>query len=1143
MDPFAKVSSAAHSGAYGINNIPEPSLANLRAGNYKKGRCEIHGLRVAIETPQGQRRSGKEDGKPWSVICQAHYGYIEKTRGADGDELDVYIGPWPESGMAYVVNQAKPDGSGFDEHKILMAFPDSDSAVIAYRNSYEKPGPTEMGIVPCTIDQLKWWLKFGNHAIPLTSDQLPYDGTATMNDVTWDSAANPVNMTLPQLLYAMRRDDAGDHLLLDSVTLTDVLEASDGEAVLDALVVPLNRLERKMGQMQVIMRAASKAVRPGILQITPPFKQRGTANVAAIFEMDDGQTVTAYFHNPDATPNKLTPDDEMVSWKWMLNKKDVTIVVAPERGQELNPREVARRIMRLVEANSARFQATNTRRTERMAGIEASKASVAAKQAELDALGTEIATLEEQVEAKRAEGAAQKWTDPVEVQLVYGGTLHVSKSQLADPSIARLNVLFPDGTARIIGGNPETIARSQIESAAPAVLQQGAGADQRLAAVRDAMGRIGWSVSPGYLEMTVRIDGSLYGIMAESTGQTVRWLDTGSERIWEDDPALTADQMAAKIDSEFRGAINAAKAALARSGSPEEQSAADAALAMAAQVVADLGGTFTAEGYSGTGTAGAWSYSSAEVNGTRMKIAASGGGVVAINGKPHDPDGGTNTTPDQVRRSILAVAPDWKSVDPTTESGYRIVSKAGESALLYHQDKLDSFFNQRYIDVRNELRKFGWADDGSMQMMSGPLVKNGATLQVKLRRVGAGRNIVGMSYSISSEPESQLMDTLEFTPAEIAVSMNDNLSRSISKSADETESAVLSALQAAGWVQGDGAALAKKTFKTVNVQQDALAFLTDGDQYNRTLQFEFTSEGRNVTAGDSMLMPNGSPPDVVSRLTAAAIVQAEKSINEYYGVSRAATPTPPYNPDDMDAAVAYAAETRRLFNAGDVQAAWARYQADPNGGGNPNINPTFEQWSASMKASDGPVADDPTTAGDSRSSAIRKEFGKEGRTLGQMYALTVEGKPMFVWQDRVGANAGPGTLYIENLKSGRMLAGDDLTVIREVYRLTGKDELKVEGMPSVAKADEIARWAQAFPEVAKTWPTPTAVADPMMVARAYLATVIDGKADLADSEVADKLSALYEAHNGDAEFDALFAKAADAYQAFMVEAAKKALGN
>lgn len=472
MDDFSRVISAAHDGAAGING-PGITAAQAKSGNYRKGRVLLHGLRIAIETPQGQRRTGKSDGQPWSVICMAHYGEITGTKGADGDPLDVFIGPWPESERAWVVNRTGKGGE-FDEHKILLGFTDRESAVAAYQNSYETGASGLESVVACTLDQLKWWIAYGNHAIPLTQNQLPYDGDALMNDMTWDSTGNPVGTSLPGLMYAMRRADSGEGLLLDAVTCGDVLEASDGEAVLDALVIPLNHLERKLGQMQVIMRAAGGDVKPVAMQITPPFKQRGTTNVAAIFELSDGQTVTIYFHNPDSTPNKLTPDDEMVSWKWMLNKKDVTIVVAPERGRDLNPREVARRIMRLAEANSARFAAANTKRAERMAGIEQTKASIEAKQGQLDTLNAEIARLEPLVEAKRV-SMNSRVRDQVEVNLIHGGSVFVSKAQLDDKAVQRLGVFMHDGEPRIIGGQAETIARSQLDIPPPAVLQVGDG--------------------------------------------------------------------------------------------------------------------------------------------------------------------------------------------------------------------------------------------------------------------------------------------------------------------------------------------------------------------------------------------------------------------------------------------------------------------------------------------------------------------------------------------------------------------------------------------------------------------------------------------------------------------------------------------
>jgi hypothetical protein len=122
-----------------------------------------------------------------------------------------------------------------------------------------------------------------------------------------------------------------------------------------------------------------------------------------------------------------------------------------------------------------------------------------------------------------------------------------------------------------------------------------------------------------------------------------------------------------------------------RSGSTEEQAAADAALLMAAGVVGELGGTFAADGHSGTGTAGAWSYGTAEVHGVSIRLAASGGGVVQVNRHPFGPDSEVILTARQVKAAILAIAPTAKS-----DLSYRAVddmftvfypdSKAGENA-------------------------------------------------------------------------------------------------------------------------------------------------------------------------------------------------------------------------------------------------------------------------------------------------------------------------------------------------------------------------------------------------------------------------------------------------------------------------------
>lgn len=105
---------------------------------------------------------------------------------------------------------------------------------------------------------------------------------------------------------------------------------------------------------------------------------------------------------------------------------------------------------------------------------------------------------------------------------------------------------------------------------------------------------------------------------------------------------------------------------------------------------------------------------------------------------------------------------------------------------------------------------------------------------------------------------------------------------------DAQNEAVATALEAAGWQRGDGIAIASKAFDTVNGRNDALAFITNGDGINRTLQFQYTSEGRNVTGADGALIPVGATAAQAAELATAAAARAEKSIQESYGVRIAA---------------------------------------------------------------------------------------------------------------------------------------------------------------------------------------------------------------------------------------------------------------
>lgn len=227
-----------------------------------------------------------------------------------------------------------------------------------------------------------------------------------MQKIYWDENARPLNADMAHLLYQLRLDGVEPDLLMEPMTADDIRLDADFVLEFDALVTPFNQLERKMLILQRVMeRAGSDNVKPVTMNIGSPKKRNGVTMVDVLFELSDGQTVTIFFHNPDATPQKLAPTDELISWKWVLNKKDITIVVAPEKGEDLKVQEVARRVMKLAVKNSAAFQRQNERRAARMKEYTQLEESTNAQEKQLNEVLAQIKTLESALAQEKAKNA------------------------------------------------------------------------------------------------------------------------------------------------------------------------------------------------------------------------------------------------------------------------------------------------------------------------------------------------------------------------------------------------------------------------------------------------------------------------------------------------------------------------------------------------------------------------------------------------------------------------------------------------------------------------------------------------------------------------------------------------------------------
>jgi hypothetical protein len=143
-----------------------PTEPQKHAGNYRKGHVRIHGLDVSIENPVGSYREGTDDnGKKWRARLPAHYGYVKRTEGADGDHVDVFIGPHHRSPHVFVIDQHETAGSkGFDEHKVMMGFASEKQARETYARGFtDGKGHARIGHVePMSVDEFKDWLKNGD---------------------------------------------------------------------------------------------------------------------------------------------------------------------------------------------------------------------------------------------------------------------------------------------------------------------------------------------------------------------------------------------------------------------------------------------------------------------------------------------------------------------------------------------------------------------------------------------------------------------------------------------------------------------------------------------------------------------------------------------------------------------------------------------------------------------------------------------------------------------------------------------------------------------------------------------------------------------------------------------------------------------
>lgn len=256
------------------------------------------------------------------------------------------------------------------------------------------------------------------HYLPIiTSKELQAEATrAAFNDAQWDNLTlSSHGGSLTNLYTDMIRADTFKELTQEFDLQQALIDLEAEEAEFDSIMETVNRLPMLKDRLfRAMSQASNETLSVTNVTQTKPFKRGGVVNVAFVFDLSDGQKLSIWFHNPDSTPSKLLAGDMMVSWKWLLNKRDVTAILSPINGQDVKIPTLARQMMLLASKNSKNFKRAQERKAKRDADINEAQSNIEQKKQTIEQLDKDIASLKEQIDAAMQQNKSKANIDTTE---------------------------------------------------------------------------------------------------------------------------------------------------------------------------------------------------------------------------------------------------------------------------------------------------------------------------------------------------------------------------------------------------------------------------------------------------------------------------------------------------------------------------------------------------------------------------------------------------------------------------------------------------------------------------------------------------------------------------------------------------------
>ena len=92
--------------------------------------------------------------------------------------------------------------------------------------------------------------------------------------------------------------------------------------------------------------------------------------MTALIPLSDGQSISLIFHSPTSDNGQIKNSDLLVAFRFLLNKRDVTHIVAPIGGRDVSLQQVSQALANLAERNSAKFTKQQSAQVKLRADIE-----------------------------------------------------------------------------------------------------------------------------------------------------------------------------------------------------------------------------------------------------------------------------------------------------------------------------------------------------------------------------------------------------------------------------------------------------------------------------------------------------------------------------------------------------------------------------------------------------------------------------------------------------------------------------------------------------------------------------------------------------------------------------------------------------